>query len=106
MDANVESASILVAPEVAAHPEPRTTPTASIDNPLLNAVGKALHPDVVVFKQEGGWFQAREEKWKRKTAEKIATRQEIERLAKEAEDARNQVVLMKQLLEQQYGIDL
>ena len=62
MDSNVESASRLVAPEVVVYPEPCTTPTASIDNPLLNAAGKAPHPDAVVVKQEGGWFQAREEK--------------------------------------------
>ena len=39
MDSNIESASKLVAPEIAVHPEPRTTSTASIDNPLFNVAG-------------------------------------------------------------------
>ena len=72
MDSNVESASRLVAPEIVVHLEPYTTPTASIDDSLHNAVGKAPHPNAVVVKQEGGWFQAREEKQKQKTAEKIS----------------------------------
>jgi hypothetical protein len=37
------------------------------------------------------------EKRQRKTAEKLAAQQEKERLAKEAEDARNQVALLLQL---------
>jgi hypothetical protein len=36
-------------------------------------------------------------KRQRKTAEKLAAQQEKERLAKEAEDARNQVALLLQL---------
>ena len=56
MDANVESVSRLVSPKVGEHSEPHTTPIASIDNPLFNAAGKAPHPDVVVVKQEAGWF--------------------------------------------------
>ena len=35
MDANVESASKLVSPEVGKHSEPHTTPTTSIDNLFL-----------------------------------------------------------------------
>ena len=35
MDANVESASRLVSPEVGEHSEPHTRPIASIDNPFL-----------------------------------------------------------------------
>jgi hypothetical protein len=39
-------------------------------------------------------------------AEKLAAQQEKERFAKEAEDARNQVALLKQLFERQYGGDM
>ena len=54
MDSNVEFASRLVALEVEEHCEPHTTPTASIDDPLFNATGKASHLDAVVVKQEAG----------------------------------------------------
>jgi hypothetical protein len=73
---------------------------------LFNVVGKASHPDAVIVKQEAGWFQLRAEKQQRKTAEKLAMQQEKERLVKEAEDARNQVALLKQLFERQYGGDI
>ena len=53
MDSNDESASRLVALEVEEH---YTMPTASIDDPLFNAVGKAPHANVVIVKQEAGWF--------------------------------------------------
>ena len=100
LDSNVESASRLVAPIVGEHPEPHTTPTASINDPLFNAASKAPHLDAMVVKQEAGWFQLWEEKRKQKTKEKLVAKQEMERLAKEAEDAKNQVGFMKQLLEQ------
>ena len=103
IDSNVEPTSTLVALEIGEHPEPYTTPTASIDDPLFNAANKALHPDVVVVKQEADWFQLWEEKRKKKMVEKLATKVERERLAKDVEDARNEVACMKQLLEQQCG---
>ena len=81
-------------------------PTASIDNSLFNAASKALHLNAVVVKQEASWFQLRVEKRQKKTAEKLAVQQEKERLAKKAEDARNQVALLKQLFEQQYGTNI
>jgi hypothetical protein len=65
---------------------------AQYDNP-----SKAPHPNAVIVKQEAGWFQLRIEKRQRKTTEKLAVQQEKERLAKEAKDARNQVVLLSQL---------
>jgi hypothetical protein len=89
MDANDESASRPVAPEVGEYSEPHTTPTASVEDPLFNAADKAPHPDAVIIKQEASWFQLRAEKRQRKTVEKLAAQQEKERLAKEAEDARN-----------------
>jgi hypothetical protein len=106
MDSNDEPASRSVALEVGEHSEPHTTPTTSIDDALFNAAGKAPHPDAVIVKQEACWFQLWAEKRQRKTAEKLAVQQEKERLAKEAEDARNQVVLLKQLSERQYGGDI
>ena len=74
MDANVESTSKLMSPEVGKHSEPHTMPTTSINNPLFNALDKALHPDVVVVKQEAGWFQLYEEKRQRKTTKKLAAK--------------------------------
>jgi hypothetical protein len=56
----------------------------------------------VIVKQEAGWFQLWAEKRQRKTAEKLAVQQEKKRLAKEAEDARNQFALLKQLFKKQY----
>jgi hypothetical protein len=56
MDANDESASRLVAPEVGEHSEPYTTPTTSVKDPLFNAAGKAPHLDAVIVKQEASWF--------------------------------------------------
>jgi hypothetical protein len=106
MDSNDEPTSKSVAPEVGEHSEPHTTPTTSIDDALFNAAGKAPHPDAVIVKQEAGWFELRAEKRQRKSAKKLATQQEKERLAKEAEDARNQVALLKQLFERQYGGDV
>jgi hypothetical protein len=41
MEANVKSASMLVAPEVGEHFEPHTTTTAVVQDPLSNAAGKA-----------------------------------------------------------------
>jgi hypothetical protein len=89
MDSNDEPASRSVAPEVGEYSEPHTTPTASVEDPLFNAADKAPHPDAVIIKQEASWFQLRAEKRQRKTVEKLAAQQEKERLAKEAEDARN-----------------
>ena len=95
MDLNVESASRSVVPKGGKHFEPYTTPTASIQNPLFNAAGKTPHLDTMIIKQEAGWFQLQAEKRQRKTGEKLAAQQEKERLTKEVEDARNQVVLLK-----------
>jgi hypothetical protein len=106
MDSNDEPASRWVAPEVGEYFEPHTTPTTSIDNALFNAAGKAPHPDVVIVKQEAGWFQLRAEKQQRKTVENLVVQQEKEKLAKEVEDARNQVALLKQLFERQYKGDI
>jgi hypothetical protein len=106
MDSNDESASRSVAPEAGEHSKPHTTSTASMDDPLFNATDKALHPDAVIVKQEASWFQLRAEKRQRKTVEKLAAQQEKEGLAKEAKDARNQVALLKQLFERQYGGDI
>jgi hypothetical protein len=72
MDANDESASRSVAPEVGEYSEPHTTSIASVEDPLFNAAGKAPHPDAVIVKQEAGWIQLRAEKRQRKTAEKLA----------------------------------
>ena len=56
MDSNVESASTSVAPEVGEYSESHTTPIASIHDLLFNAANKAPHLDVVIVKQEAGWF--------------------------------------------------
>jgi hypothetical protein len=72
MDANDESSSRSVAPEVGEYSEPHTTSIASVEDPLFNAAGKAPHPDAVIVKQEAGWIQLRAEKRQRKTAEKLA----------------------------------
>ena len=106
MDANVEITSRLVSLEVGEHSEPHITATASIDNPFFNATGETPHSDAMVIKQEASWFQLWKEKRQKKTAKKLVVKQEKERLAKEVEDARNQVVLLKQIFEQQYGTDI
>ena len=72
--------------------------TPSVHDLLFNAVGKALHPDAMIVKQEAGWFQLREEKWQRKTTEKLALQQEKEQIAKEREDNRQTIAYMKQFL--------
>ena len=105
MDSNVESASLLAAPVEIEQPEPRTVDTASINDLLYNAAGKAPHPDAVVVKQEADWFQLREERKKRKTAEKLAAQAERERLAKVAEDAKDELAQLKLILQQQCGPD-
>lgn len=105
MDSNVESASLLVAPVDGEQAEPPTMDSASIDDPLYNAAGKAPHPDAVVVKQEADWFQLRAEKRMRKTAEKLAAQAERERLAKDAEDAKNELARLQLLLKQQCGLD-
>ena len=100
MDSNDESATRSVAPEVGEHSKPHTISTASIDDLLFNAIGKAPHLDVVVVKQEAGWFQLQAEKRQRKTVEKLVVQQEKKRFAKEAENSRNLVALLNQLFEQ------
>jgi hypothetical protein len=52
--------------------------TPSVHDPLFNAAGKVPHPDTVIVKQEASWFQLREEKRQRMTAEKLALLQEKE----------------------------
>jgi hypothetical protein len=70
---------------------------------LFNAAGKAPHLDVVVVKQEAGWFQLREEKRQRKTAEKLALQQEKDRIAKEREDSRRTIAYLQELLHEKLG---
>jgi hypothetical protein len=48
MEANDESASMLVAPEVGEHSEPLTTATTVVEDPLFSATGKAPHLDAVI----------------------------------------------------------
>jgi TPP-dependent indolepyruvate ferredoxin oxidoreductase alpha subunit len=76
MEANDESTSRSVAPEVGEHSEPHTMPTVAVEDPFFNAAGKAPHPDAVIVKQEAGWFQLWAEKRQKKTAEKLAARKE------------------------------
>jgi hypothetical protein len=92
-----------VVPVKCEHP-PKATP--SVVDPLFNAAGKALHPDVVIVKQEAGWFQLREEKRQRKTAEKLALQQKKERIAKEREDSRRTIAYLHQLLYKKLGGDI
>ena len=106
MDANDESTSRSVTPEIGEHSEPHTMPTAFVEDPLFNVAGKALHPNVVIVKQDTSWFQLQAKKRQRKIVEKLAVQQEKKRLAKEAKDARNQVVLLSQLFKRQYGGDI
>ena len=62
VDANDESASKSVVPEVGKHSELHTTPTTSIEDPFFNTVDKAPHLDALIIKQEVDWFQLRAEK--------------------------------------------
>jgi hypothetical protein len=50
MEANDESASMLVAPEVGEHSEPLTTAIAVVEDPLFNAADKAPHLDAMIVK--------------------------------------------------------
>ena len=70
----------------------------SIHDPLFNVVRKAPHPDVVIVKQEVGWFQLCEEKYQRKTAEKLALQEEKDQIAKEKENSRCTIAYLQALL--------
>jgi hypothetical protein len=54
------------------HSERPTEATAAVLDPLFNAAGKAP----VIVKQESGWFHLLEEKWQKKTVEKLALQRE------------------------------
>jgi hypothetical protein len=63
LEPNFGPAAELVPSAIPVHYERPSEATPSFLDPLFNAVGKAPHPDVVIVKQEAGWFQLREEKW-------------------------------------------
>jgi hypothetical protein len=54
-------------------------------------------------KQEAGWFQLKEAKRLKKTAEKLAEQRERERLAKENEEQRWKNELLEQLIKEKLG---
>jgi hypothetical protein len=64
------SAPVLAAVPVQTHPLVESS--GGFSDPLFNAVGKAPHPDAIIVKHEAGWFQLKEEKRLKKTAEKLA----------------------------------
>ena len=66
-------------------------------------LGKALHPNAVIVKQEAGWFQLQEEKRHRKTTEKLALQQEKDQIAKEREDSRRAIAYLRNLLYKKLG---
>jgi hypothetical protein len=80
--------------------------TPSVHDPLFNGAEKALHLDAMIVKQEAGWFQLREEKRQKKTAEKLALQQEKERIAKEREDSRRTIAYLQQLLHKKLGSNI
>jgi hypothetical protein len=47
---------------VLVHSDRSSKATPSVHDPLFNAAKKAPHPDVVIVKQEAGWFRLWEEK--------------------------------------------
>ena len=68
--------------------------TPSIHDPLFNAVGKALHPDAMIVKQEAGWFQLQEEKRQRKTSQILVLQHKKERTTKDREDSRQTIAYL------------
>jgi hypothetical protein len=64
------SSCIASAPDSASVPirnDPLIESAGGLSDPFFNAIGKALHPDAVIVKQEAGWFQLKEAKRVRKT---------------------------------------
>jgi hypothetical protein len=68
MDSNSGPATELVPAAIAIHNEHLGEATVTIMDPLFNIARKAPHPDVVIVKQEAGWFQLWEEKRQKKIA--------------------------------------
>ena len=97
------SATELLQSLVPVHSDRPSKSIPSNNDVLYNAAGKAPHPDVVIVKQEAGWFQEREEKCKKKIVEKLAQQQENERIAKEREDQRRMIAFLQELLQKQLG---
>jgi hypothetical protein len=52
--------------------DPLVESSGGFSDLLFNAAGKAPHPNAVIVKQEAGWFQLKETKRLKKTAEKLA----------------------------------
>jgi hypothetical protein len=70
LEPNFGPAAEPVPSAIPVHCERPSEATPSVLDPLFNAAGKAPHPNAIIVKQEGGWFQLREEKRQRKTTEK------------------------------------
>ena len=92
-----------VLPVVPVQIDPLVESSDGFPDPLFNVAGKAPHPDVVIVKQEAGWFQLREAKQLKKTTEKLAKPRERECLAKEIEEQRKKNKLLKQLIKEKLG---
>jgi hypothetical protein len=92
-----------VLPAVPVQTDPLVESSDGFKDPLFNAARKALHPDVVIVKQEAGWFQLKEAKRLKKTAEKLAKQSERERLAKENEEQRKKNERLEQLIKEKLG---
>jgi hypothetical protein len=71
-------------------------------DPFFNAARKAPHPGAVIVKQDAGWFPLKEEKRQRKTVKKLAMQHEKEQLVKDAQDSRNKIVLLSQLIQSKF----
>jgi hypothetical protein len=94
------TASAQVSPAVPVQTDPLVESSGGFLDPLFNAVGKAPHPDAVIVKQEAGWFQLKEAKRLKKTAEKLSEQCERERLVKENEEQRRKNELLEQLIKE------
>jgi hypothetical protein len=97
------TASAQVLPAVSVQTDPLVESSGGFPDPLFNAAGKAPHLDAVIVKQETGWFQLKEAKRLKKTAEKLAEQRERERLAKENEEQRKKNELLEQLMKEKLG---
>jgi hypothetical protein len=94
------TASAQVSPAIPVQTDPLVESSGGFPDPLFNAAGKGPHPDAVIVKQEAGWFQLKEAKRLKKTAEKLAEQRERERLAKENEEQRRKNELLEQLIKE------
>jgi hypothetical protein len=83
--------------------DPLVESSSGFSDPLFNAAGKAPHPNAVIVKQEAGWFQLKEAKRLKKTAEKLAKQRERERLRKENEEQRKKNERLEQLIKEKLG---